>query len=408
MMQRTPKSLRLHIGLFGRRNTGKSSVLNAITRQDVSLVSSQAGTTTDPVEKVMEMLPLGPVVFVDTAGVDDEGALGEARVERTRKVLERVDLAVIITESGVWGEFEQGLLNSLRQRGVPVVVGVNKADISPPADNWLDTLRASGIQPVVISALTGTGIRALRDALADAAPPELIEIPSLLGDLVPVGGMAILVTPIDMEAPKGRLIMPQVQSIRDLLDHDAMAMVVKERELRLALERLNAPPDLVVTDSQAFLKVAADTPDSVPMTSFSILQARRNGDLDAFAAGAAAIDRLRDGDRVLMAESCTHHPIGDDIGRVKIPRWLRQYTGCQLDFQHVQGLDFPDDLSGFALVVQCGGCSVTRRVILSRVARCRMAGVPITNYGIAIAHALGITRRALAPFPSALQALLNA
>lgn len=403
-MQPAPRSLRLHIGIFGRRNVGKSSLLNAITRQHVSIVSAFAGTTTDPVEKPMELLPLGPVLFVDTAGIDDEGALGELRMQRTRAALDRVDLGLIVTEAGGWGPFEDGLADELATRKVPVIIVVNKTDLRPLEDPEAAALAGRGAAVVPLSAVNGTGLPALRDTLIRLAPADFFDNRRVVADLVPPGEVALLVVPIDKEAPKGRLILPQVMSIRDLLDGESLALVTQERELRRALDRLAAPPALVVTDSQAFLKVAADVPVTVPMTSFSILMARFQGDLTEQVRGAMAIDRLKGGDRVLMAETCTHHPIGDDIGRVKIPRWLTQFVGAKLDFVHVQGRDFPSDVSPYALVVHCGNCTGNRREMLSRIARCRDAGVPITNYGLTIAYSLGIFERALTPFPSALEA----
>jgi len=396
-MQASPKGTRLHIGIFGRRNAGKSSLLNAVTRQQVSIVSPQAGTTTDPVEKPMEIQPLGPVLFIDTAGVDDAGALGELRMDRTRQVFDRADIAAIVAEAGQWGAFENELLAEFRRRGAPVVAVLNKVDLHPP-----EPLAIEGVQVVHTDAAHGLGIGAFREALVGAAPPELLRDPAILGDLVGPGELAILVVPIDKEAPKGRLILPQVQAIRDLLDSDSLCMVVKERELRAALARLNAPPKLVVTDSQAFLKVAADTPRGVPMTSFSILFARLKGDLAAQVEGALAVGRLRSGDRVLIAEACSHHPITDDIGRVKIPRWIRQYTGAAIEFDHCQGHDMPADLSPYRLVVHCGACMWNRREMQTRIRRCREARVPISNYGLVIAYTLGIFERALEPFPAAL------
>ncbi len=401
-MKSAPKSQRLHIGLFGRRNVGKSSLLNALTRQNVSIVSDIAGTTTDPVEKPMELLPIGPVLFIDTAGIDDVGALGEMRVQRTRQVFDRTDVGIIVTESGHWGEFEDEVLAELRQRKVPAIIVFNKADQAEPdaaARAALDDTKTPWVRAV---AVRGEGVLDLREALIRCMPDDFINPPSIVGDLVPAGEMAMLVVPIDLEAPKGRLIVPQVQTIRDLLDSDAYCMVVKERELRDALGRLNRPPALVITDSQAFLKVAGDTPPDVPMTSFSILFARNKGDLSAFVEGALAIDRLRPGSKVLVAESCSHHPIGDDIGRVKIPRWLTQYVGGKIEFTHVQGHDFPDDVTPYELIIHCGACMWNRREMLSRIIRCREAGVPITNYGMTIAYSLGIFERALAPFPAAL------
>jgi [FeFe] hydrogenase H-cluster maturation GTPase HydF len=403
-MKNTPKGLRLHIGLFGRRNVGKSSLLNALTRQAVSIVSDVAGTTTDPVEKPMELLPIGPVLFIDTAGIDDVGALGEMRVMKTRQVFDRTDVGVIVTVAGQWSEFEEGILTELVERKIPAIVVFNKIDLARPDTAQIVRLKELNISCVETTAALGEGVLELREALVRTAPEEFINTPAIVGDLVPAGELAILVIPIDLEAPKGRLILPQVQSIRDILDNDAYCMVVKERELRDAIDRLKRPPVLVVTDSQAFLKVAADTPDNVPMTSFSILFARFKGDLVEFVRGAMAIDNLQPGDRVLMCEACSHHPIGEDIGRVKLPRWLRQYVGGKLEFTHVQGHDFPEDLSPYKLVVHCGACMWNRREVLSRILRCQQAGLPITNYGLAIAFSLGIFQRALGPFPAALEA----
>lgn len=402
-MDKTPKSHRLHIGLFGRRNVGKSSLLNAITHQNVSIVSDTAGTTTDPVEKPMELLPLGPVLFIDTAGIDDAGGLGDLRVRKTRQVFDRTDLGIIVAEPQVWGEFEEQILVELTNREIPVIVAFNKTDIALPIPEVVKHLSIRNIPCVRTAATQGTGIIELRQALLQHTPAELISDPTILGDLVGAGEMAVLVVPIDKEAPKGRLILPQVQAIRDLLDSDAFCMVVKERELRAALDRLAVLPKLVVTDSQAFLKVAADTPPEIPLTSFSILFARFKGDLATQVCGALAVESLRTGDRVLIAEACSHHPIGEDIGRVKIPRWLTQYVGGKLEFRHVQGHDFPEDLSPYKLVIHCGACMWNRREMLSRIMRCCQQNVPITNYGLVISYSLGIFQRALGPFPVALE-----
>lgn len=401
MMQTTPRSMRLHIGIFGRRNVGKSSLLNAMTRQQVSIVSAQAGTTTDPVEKPMELLPLGPVLFIDTAGIDDEGALGEMRVQKTRKVIERTEIALLVTAADQWGGFEENLLKEFLEAHIPTIVVFNKCDLAEPAEPVIRQIREQEARVVQTSATTGKGILDLRQALLESVPAEYLNNPSILGDLVPPGGLAVLVVPIDKEAPKGRLILPQVQAIRDLLDSDACCMVVKERELRHALDRLKVPPDLVVTDSQAFLKVVADTPPEVPLTSFSILFSRFKGDLLTQVEGALAVDNLKTGDRVLVSEACSHHPIGEDIGRVKIPRWLTQYVGGKLEFTHVQGHDFPADLAEYKLVVHCGACMLNRREMLTRILHCRQAGVPVSNYGLVIAYSLGIFERALQPFPAA-------
>lgn len=408
MTTSTPKGFRLHIGIFGRRNVGKSSLLNAITRQNVSIVSEFAGTTTDPVEKPMELLPLGPVLFIDTAGIDDVGALGELRVSKTQQVFDRTDLGVIVAEPSVWSDFEERILEELTSRQIPRLVVFNKCDEATPDAAVVERLSARKIPMVRTAAIAGQGILDFRQALLDNAPADFVNNPTIVGDIVGLGEMAVLVVPIDKEAPKGRLILPQVQAIRDLLDSDACCMVVKERELRNALDRLNKPPKLVVTDSQAFLKVAADTPNDIMMTSFSILFARFKGDLIAQVEGTLAVDSLVAGDRILVAEACSHHPISDDIGRVKIPRWLTQYVGGKLEFTHVQGHDFPEDLSPYKLIIHCGACMWNRREMLSRIMRCRQAGKPITNYGLVIAHSLGILERALRPFPAALEAFRRA
>ena len=399
-MQKTPKGLRLHIGIFGRRNVGKSSLLNRLTGQDVAIVSSVAGTTTDPVEKPMELLPLGPVLFVDTAGIDDVGALGQMRIDKTRQVFQRTDLAVLVTIAGQWGDFENEILQQLAELKTPTIIVQNKIDEAgdataiPDLDEEYPTVRTS--------ASTGDGVDELRRLLIKTAPEEFISNPAIVADLVPPSRAAVLVVPIDKEAPRGRLILPQVQAIRDLLDGDAVAIVCKERELANTLRTLREPPALVVTDSQAFLKVAADTPDEIPMTGFSILFARFKGDLDEMVRGATTIETLRPGDRILIAESCSHHPITDDIGTVKIPRWLTQYVGGKLQIDFCRGHDFPENLSDYKLAIHCGGCMWNRREMLTRILLARRAGVPITNYGLSIAYTLGIFERALQPFPSAL------
>ena len=400
---RAPKTFRLHIGIFGRRNAGKSSILNALTHQDVSIVSEVAGTTTDPVEKPMELLPLGPVLFIDTAGIDDAGALGEKRVAKTRAVFDRTDLGVIVTNFSDWGEYELRLMEEFKNRDIPFLVVFNNTDVvdeNPDVASQLDSVK---VPYVFTSATQGTGILDLRQLILKTAPADFIERPAILADLVGPGEAAVLVVPIDKEAPKGRLILPQVQSIRDLLDNDSFCMVVKERELREALSRLKKPPKLVVTDSQAFLKVAADTPPEIPLTSFSILFARFQGDLAEMVCGAMAIDHLKTGDKILIAEACSHHPIGEDIGTVKIPRWLTQYVGGKLEIDHIRGHDFPENISEYKLIIHCGACMWNRRAMLSRIMKARQAKVPLTNYGLTIAYSLGIFERALQPFPTALE-----
>jgi len=405
-LQGAPRGMRMHIGVFGRRNVGKSSLLNSITRQRTSLVSEKAGTTTDPVEKPMELLPLGPVLFIDTAGIDDDQeVLGSLRVERTRQVFDRTDLGILVCEAGHWGEFEDQILAEFQSRRTPFVVVLNKVDRHPGEVPAPERLVALGVRPVLASLDRGQGVPELRLALLEATPAEFLEEVPIVGSLVPPGGLAVLVVPIDKEAPRGRLILPQVQVLRDLLDAGATSVVVRESELAAALDRLTGPPDLVVTDSQAFAQVAAIVPAEVPLTGFSVLFSRFKGDLLEQAVGAAAIGRLRPGSRVLIAEACTHHPIADDIGTMKIPDLLRRKVGGELQIDHVQGRDFPEDLSTYELVINCGACMLNRRAMLQRVTRCRRAGVPITNYGMAIAYTLGIFERALAPFPGLLEEL---
>ena len=397
-MQKTPKGLRMQIGIFGRRNSGKSTFLNALTRQQVSVVSDVPGTTTDPVEKAMEMLPLGPMLFIDTAGIDDTGALGEKRIEKTRKIFDRADIAVLITDSRSWDKFENELIDEFKKRDIPILVILNKIDIAPPEKAVIDFLKKEDLPYIEVSALKGNKVLTFRDKLVEMLPDSFFMPTTIIGDLIKPGDLVILVVPIDLEAPKGRLIMPQVQTIRDILDNDAYCTMVKERELRSALENMKEKPALVVTDSQAFLKVSADTPNNIPLTSFSILFARYKGDLQTFVDGAKTIDNLKTGDKVLISEACTHHPIGEDIGRVKIPRWLIQYTGGKLDFNFIQGHDFPNDISEYKLVIHCGSCTFNPKALMSRIIQCKSQNVPITNYGVTIAYSLGIFERALSPF----------
>jgi len=400
---KTPKGFRLHIGIYGRRNVGKSSLLNALTRQNVAIVSDHPGTTTDPVEKPMELQPIGPVVFIDTAGIDDDGSIGELRIEKTHNCIQRTDVAILVANGDQWGTFESELTDRFRKNDIPFIVVFNKSDSISVTPELLSRLHESGSPTVSTSALSGDGLTELRKQLVAATPDDFMQSPRLISDLVPAGKTAVLVIPIDKEAPKGRLILPQVQTIRELLDNDSISIICKERELRAALENLKTPPALVVTDSQAFLKVAGDVPRSVPMTGFSILFARLKGDLTTLVKNTLAIEDLKPNDKILIAEACTHHPIADDIGRVKIPRWLRQYKGFPLEFTTFQGHDFPDDLASYSLVVHCGGCMNNRREMLSRMMMCSEAGVPITNYGLTIAYTLGIFSRALVPFPAALE-----
>ncbi len=402
-----PKSFRLHIGIFGRRNAGKSSVLNALTNQEVSIVSDIAGTTTDPVEKPMELLPLGPVLFIDTAGIDDDSALGEKRIQKTMSVFDRTELGLIVAKADEWGDFEDGILKELNDRSVPSIVVFNKCDLAQAPEVLPSGISERKVPVVETSALTRFGIDDLRQAILKHAPDDFVNRSCIVSDLVGPGEMAVLVVPIDKEAPKGRIILPQVQSIRDLLDAGSISVVVKDSELQEVFTRFTKAPKLVVTDSQAFAKVAALTPPDVPLTSFSILYARFQADLEEMVKGATAIDQLKPGDKVLIAEACSHHPIEEDIGTIKIPHWLNQYVGGKLNFAHHRGHDFPDNLPEFKLIVHCGACMWNRREMLSRLMKARMAGVPMTNYGLTIAYSLGIFERALQVFPAALDVYRN-
>ena len=408
MIRATSKGFRLHIGFFGRRNVGKSSLLNAITQQQVSIVSPEAGTTTDPVEKPMELLPIGPVLFVDTAGVDDVGALGAQRIEKTRLAISRTDIGVLVCESGVWTEFEEKLLAELRAHGIPVLIALNKTDLQRPKTEQMIRFEQDGLPYVKLVATTGEGMDKFRAKLFEIAPAESAEPPVLLRDLVGPNETAVLVMPIDKEAPKGRIKQLQTQAIRELLDGEAICVVVKDAGLERALDNLKTPPSLVVTDAAVFDQVARVTPDSIPLTAFSILLSRLKGDLVAQTRAAVTVDSLRPGDKVLVAESCTHHPIEEDIGRIKIPRWLQKYVGGDLEFTTVKGRDFPQDLSPYKLVIHCGACMWNRQEMMSRIAECQRQAVPITNYGLVIAYSLGILERALQPFPQALAAYKEA
>jgi [FeFe] hydrogenase H-cluster maturation GTPase HydF len=404
----TPKAMRLHIGIMGRMNVGKSSFMNMLAGQDVAITSAQEGTTTDVVEKTMELLPLGPVVLMDTAGVDDASALAEARLEKTKKALQRMDVVVIVVAPNEWSEFEDALVNDAHARNIPVLVVINKTDLAEPKPNFLALLEMKKLAYVQGSSTEASGAEGFKAEFKERLRgllPKLFAAPqSLIGDLLPAGGMAMLVVPIDLGAPQGRLIVPQVQAIRDLLDNDASALVVKDREYAATLERLKQLPDLVVCDSQVVARVVADTPETVPMTTFSILFSRFKGDLVTQARGGAAIDKLKDGDKVLIAEGCSHHPLEDDIGRVKIPRWLRQYTGRNITVDSCAGHDFPANLADYKLVIHCGGCVMTKQEMSSRLGVASEKAVPITNYGVAISALQGVLRRALSPFPAALAA----
>ena len=386
----TPSANRVHIGFFGCRNAGKSSVVNAVTGQELCIVSDTKGTTTDPVQKAMELLPLGPVVIIDTPGYDDEGELGLLRVRRTKQVLNKTDVAVLVVDASVGlRSFDEELLAMFAAKQIPHCLVYNKCDLAaPPAD-------ANALQ---VSAATGAGIHELKETIARLSLKEGEE-PKLVGDLIAPGDFVVLVTPIDESAPKGRLILPQQQVIRDILDHHAMSVVVQDTELADTIERLGVKPRMVITDSQVFAKAAAATPADIPLTSFSILLARYKGLLETAVRGAAAIQSLRDGDKILISEGCTHHRQCEDIGTVKLPRLLKKVTGKEITFDTSSGSDFPEDLSGYKLVIHCGGCMLPGREVLYRMKCAADQGVPMTNYGIALAHLQGILARSIAIFP---------
>ncbi|MDD5712446.1 MAG: [FeFe] hydrogenase H-cluster maturation GTPase HydF [Smithellaceae bacterium] len=408
-MNKTPKGNRLHVAIFGRTNVGKSSLLNMIAGQDIAITSPVAGTTTDVVEKAMELLPLGPVLFLDTAGLDDTSELADLRLKKTDKIFSPADAALLITEFGVWTDFEEEVLARTKAAECPVIIVVNKIDLKAPSPAFLRKLREKSERVVAVSSV-GTKdrnryVESLKRQLIEVAPEDFVKPPSLIGDLLPPGGIAVLVVPIDLQAPKGRLILPQVQTIRDALDSDAAALIVKERELAAILETLKRKPAIVVCDSQAILKVSADVPKEIPLTTFSTLFARQKGDLVAAAEGATAIERLKPGDKILIAEACSHHALQDDIGRVKIPRWLRQYVGAEIQADVSSGRDYPENLGEYKLIIHCGACMLTRREMLNRIQMAKEAGIPITNYGVAISYLQGVAKRVLAPFPAALLAL---
>lgn len=398
-MQNTPKGLRLHIGIYGRRNAGKSSLLNRLVGQQAAIVSAMPGTTTDPVEKTIEFLPIGPVVFIDTAGIDDTGMLGNLRKEKTLQAIDRTDVGILVTETHTWGPYEREIAGLLRERQIPFFAVLNKADLTAPTAEITQRMTAEGIDFKTASALTGEGLHAVRDRIFQAAPEAWFTPPRLLGDLLQAGELAVLVVPIDLGAPKGRIILPQIMAIRDILDSDAYCMVVKERELRDALGRLNRKPSLVVCDSQVVLKTIADTPRDLPLTTFSILMARFKGDLATLLHGTNAIAHLKPGDRVLISEACSHHPLADDIGRVKIPRWIRQYAGGKIHADVIAGPEFPEYLDDYRLIIHCGGCMINRKNMVSRLFRVRRSGIPITNYGMTIAFVQGVLPRVMEPFP---------
>ena len=402
-MNETPSADRVHIGFFGRRNAGKSSIVNKVTGQELAVVSDVKGTTTDPVSKAMELLPMGPVVIIDTPGIDDEGHLGELRVRKAKQVLNRVDVAVLVVEATVGKtSVDEELIHIFKEKEIPYLVVYNKADLLKTKDgNRLSSdnnLNQNTEQSIYASAATGQNIYELKEKIASLAVTDELKL-RLVGDLLEPSDFAILVVPIDKAAPKGRLILPQQQTIRDVLEAGAAAIVIKEDELSNTLETLGKKPKLVITDSQVFARVSEETPEDIWLTSFSILFARFKGNLKTAAAGAAALDRLKDGDKILISEGCTHHRQCDDIGTVKLPRWIRNYTGKELEFEYSSGRDFPEDVTKYSLIVHCGGCMLNEREMRYRQKCALDQEIPITNYGIAIAYMQGILKRCVEMFP---------
>ena len=407
-MESAPKSLRTQIALFGRTNVGKSSFLNMIAGQDIALVSEIPGTTTDVVEKPLELLPFGPVTFLDTAGLDDVSELGSKRIEKTLKILDRAEIALLVLEPNIWTDYEIEIAKNIKKRNIPIVYIINKIDTEQPNEEFLKQIKDFSTQLVFVSCTDlinrDKSINTLKTHFSELITNSgTAQNVTLLGDLIPAGGLVVLIIPIDLQAPKGRLILPQVQAIRDCLDNDAMIMVVKDREYADALKVLNRKPDLVVCDSQVVFKMVADTPDDVKCTTFSILFSRLKGDLLEEVRGAAAIDKLKEGDKVLIAEACSHHSLEDDIGKIKIPRWLRQYLGFDIKIDFVQGRDFPENLNEYQAVIHCGSCMLTRNEKLVRIQKSKNNCVPITNYGITISLLQGVLKRVLSPFPAALE-----
>ena len=392
-----------HIGIYGRRNNGKSSLINCLAGQDIAIVSEHAGTTTDPVKKSFEITGFGPVILVDTAGIDDTGDLGVKRIDRTLRTIDIVDLALLIVTNNEWGSFEEDLVRRFNDSDLPFIVIHNKSDITEPAAGFSEfILSVTGTSLFEFSAADKRNYEKLIALIVDTIPEHSYNIPALLGDLISYGDIVLLITPIDIEAPAGRLILPQVQAIRDILDNDAVAIVLKETEVDSFLKKTGIKPALAVTDSQVFNKADASIPADIPLTSFSIMLARFKGDFNKYLEGTAKISDLKDGDRVLLLESCTHHVACDDIGRVKIPRWITNFTGKKIEYDVVAGLDkLPRQVTDYSLIIQCGGCMITRRQLHNRLATAIKAGVPVTNYGMAIAYVQGIFSRAVAPFTKA-------
>ncbi len=389
-----------HIGIYGRRNNGKSSLINCLAGQDIAIVSEQAGTTTDPVKKSFEITGFGPVILIDTAGIDDSGELGEKRVERTLRTLDIIDLAMLVVTENSWGEYEDDLIKKFHDQDLPFIIIHNKSDLVEPSAEFRERIKFNtGSVLFEFSAADKRNYEDLIKLIKDTIPEHSYKTPTLLGDLIKHGDIVILITPIDVEAPAGRLILPQVQAIRDILDNDAVAIVLKEREVDAFLKRTAIKPALAITDSQVFIKADASIPANIPLTSFSIMLARFKGDFDNYLKGTPKISDLKDGDRVLLLESCTHHVACDDIGRTKIPRWINNFTGKKIEYDVVAGLDtLPRPITDYSLLIQCGGCMITRKQLHNRLLPAIKAGVPVTNYGMAIAYVQGIYARAIRPF----------
>lgn len=400
-MNQTPASERVHISFFGKRNAGKSSVINAVTGQDLAIVSSVRGTTTDPVYKTMELLPLGPVMIIDTPGIDDEGELGALRVRKSYQVLNKTDIAILVVDSTTGkGEEELALIHRFHKKGIPYLVVYNKIDLLS-GEEIKDLAMSVRPGEVLVSAADGMNIQELKEKIATLKPEDTHKYP-LIQDLIEPLDLVILVVPIDKAAPKGRLILPQQQTIRDILERGALSLVVRDTELKSTLDHFLAQgvcPKLVVTDSQAFARVSKDVPEDIILTSFSILFSRYKGELETQLEGVAALSSIQDDDRILIAEGCTHHRQCGDIGTCKIPNWIRNYTGKKPVFEFTSGTEFPDDVSSYKMVVHCGGCMLNEREMKYRIACCRDQGVPITNYGLLIAQVTGILKRSLGPFP---------
>lgn len=400
-MNQTPASERVHISFFGKRNAGKSSVINAVTRQDLAIVSSVMGTTTDPVYKTMELLPLGPVMVIDTPGIDDEGELGALRIRKSYQVLNKTDIAILVIDSTAGkGEEELELIHRFHKKGIPYLIVYNKIDLLS-TEKIKDLAMSVRAGEVLVSASDGMNIQELKEKIASLKPEDTHKYP-LIQDLIDPLDLVILVVPIDKAAPKGRLILPQQQTIRDILERGALSLVVRDTELKSTLDHFLAQgvcPKLVVTDSQAFARVSKDVPENITLTSFSILFSRYKGELETQLKGIAALSSIEDGDHILIAEGCTHHRQCGDIGTCKIPEWIRNYTGKKPVFEFTSGTEFPDDVSSYKMVVHCGGCMLNEREMKYRIACCQDQGVPITNYGILIAQVTGILKRSLGPFP---------